>query len=95
VRGDLAAEARHHRELPGRGAGDTLGVLTALRDAGVRAPVSVEVFSDRLDALAATEAARSAYAAAAAVLTTARWPGSAAWTTTTERARAAASHGGA
>src|SRR5256885_2255945 len=47
---DLAEEGRRRRQLPGRGAGDTLAVLKALRDNGMIAPVSVEMFSDELDA---------------------------------------------
>ncbi len=65
---DLADEARHRRLLPGQGAGDTLGVLRALRDRGITAPVSVEVFSDELDALPAPVAARLAFDAGVAVL---------------------------
>ncbi|MGK7235540.1 sugar phosphate isomerase/epimerase family protein [Streptomyces hygroscopicus] len=56
------------RLLPGQGAGDTLGVLRALRDHGVSAPVSVEVFSDDLDTRPAAEAARLAFDAGALTL---------------------------
>jgi len=83
---DLADEARHRRQLPGRGAGDTLGVLGALRDRGVRAPASVEVFSDELDARPATEAARLAFDAGAATLARAGFS-PAPWTTNLEEAR--------
>ncbi|GAA3720561.1 sugar phosphate isomerase/epimerase [Nonomuraea antimicrobica] len=65
---DLADEARHRRLLPGQGAGDTPGVLRALRERGVTVPVSVEVFSDDLDARPAEVAARLAYDAGAATL---------------------------
>lgn len=83
---DLADEARHRRLLPGRGAGDTLGLLHALRDRGVRAPASVEVFSDELDARPAAEAARLAFDAGAAALDRAGYS-PAPWTTTVEEAR--------
>ncbi|MFE1971773.1 sugar phosphate isomerase/epimerase family protein [Streptomyces hygroscopicus] len=65
---DPTDEARHRRLLPGQGAGDTLGVLRALRDHGVSAPVSVEVFSDDLDTRPAAEAARLAFDAGALTL---------------------------
>ncbi|ROS44679.1 sugar phosphate isomerase/epimerase family protein [Amycolatopsis thermoflava] len=83
---DMTEEARHRRLLPGRGAGDTLAVLGALRDRGVTAPVSVEVFSDDLDARPAGESARLAFAAGAEVLDRA---GLAApeWTTNLEEGR--------
>jgi sugar phosphate isomerase/epimerase len=83
---DLADEARHRRLLPGQGAGDTLGVLRALRDRGVRAPASVEVFSDELDGLPAAEAARLAFDAGAAALDHAAFS-PAPWTTNLEEAR--------
>jgi sugar phosphate isomerase/epimerase len=65
---DLTDEARHRRLLPGQGAGDTLGVLSALRDHGITAPVSVEVFSDDLDTRPASVAARMAFDSGAAAL---------------------------
>ncbi|MFE7438956.1 sugar phosphate isomerase/epimerase family protein [Streptomyces chartreusis] len=65
---DMTEEARHRRLLPGQGAGDTLGVLRALRQHGVSAPVSVEVFSDDLDAQPATQAARLAFESGVTVL---------------------------
>ncbi|MGI5130029.1 sugar phosphate isomerase/epimerase family protein [Pseudonocardia sp. CA-107938] len=68
---DLMDEGRHHRLLPGHGAGDTSGVLRALREHGVSAPVSVEVFSDDLDAHPVADAARLAFDAGVAVLTSA------------------------
>ncbi|MFD4253368.1 sugar phosphate isomerase/epimerase family protein [Amycolatopsis thermoflava] len=70
---NLTEEARHRRLLPGQGAGDTGAVLGALRDRGVTAPVSVEVFSDDLDARPAADAARLAFAAGAGVLDRAGW----------------------
>jgi sugar phosphate isomerase/epimerase len=77
---DLADEARHRRRLPGRGAGDTLGVLTAVRDHGVSAPASVEVFSDDLDARPAADAARLAFDAGSETLSRAGLA-TPAWTT--------------
>ena len=65
---DLMDEGRHHRLLPGHGTGDTAGALRALREHGVSAPVSVEVFSDDLDTHPAADAARLAFDAGAAVL---------------------------
>ncbi|WP_326836863.1 sugar phosphate isomerase/epimerase family protein [Amycolatopsis rhabdoformis] len=65
---DLRAEARHRRLLPGRGAGDSAAVLAALRGHGVTAPVSVEVFSDALDAMPSADAASVAFDTAAEVL---------------------------
>jgi sugar phosphate isomerase/epimerase len=50
----------HQRLLPGAGAFDLQGYLGSLRAIGVRAPVGVEVFSDDLHALGATEAAERA-----------------------------------
>ncbi|OLT06984.1 hypothetical protein BJF90_15590 [Pseudonocardia sp. CNS-004] len=83
---DLADEARHRRLLPGRGAGDTLGLLRALRDRGVSAPASVEVFSDELDARPAAVTARLAFEAGAAVLERAGLT-PAQWTTNLEETR--------
>lgn len=80
----MAEESRHGRLLPGAGAGDTRGLLRALRERGIEVPVSVEIFSDDLDAQPAAESARLAHDAGAAVL---RDAGMAApdWTTTRER----------
>jgi sugar phosphate isomerase/epimerase len=64
----MAEEARHRRLLPGEGAGDTQGLLRALRERGIEVPVSVELFSDDLDARPAAESARLAHDAGAAVL---------------------------
>lgn len=82
---DLAEEARHRRLLPGHGAGDTFGLLRALGDRGVTAPVSVEVFSDDLDARPAEESARLAFGAGTAVLERARLQ-AADWTISLEQA---------
>ncbi|WP_331772967.1 sugar phosphate isomerase/epimerase (plasmid) [Embleya sp. NBC_00888] len=83
---DLADEARHRRLLPGQGAGDTLGVLGALHDRGIRVPASVEVFSDDLDALPAADAAQLAYDAGAMALDRANLSAPS-WTTNLEEAR--------
>ncbi|WP_166459332.1 sugar phosphate isomerase/epimerase family protein [Amycolatopsis pithecellobii] len=85
-RPDMTDEARHHRQLPGHGAGDTLGVLRALRDNGMTAPVSVEVFSDELDVRPPAETARRAFDAGVAVLERAGYTAPS-WTTTREEAR--------
>ncbi|GLZ09203.1 IolI protein [Actinomadura sp. NBRC 104412] len=72
---DLREEARHRRLLPGDGAARFVRLL---RRHGVTARMSVEVWSDDLERLAPTEAARLAYEAADRVLTeTARLEGSA------------------
>ncbi|MGK3206149.1 sugar phosphate isomerase/epimerase family protein [Amycolatopsis sp. MEPSY49] len=70
---DPGHEARHHRHLPGDGAGDPAGVLSALRRHGLGCPVSVEVFSDDLDALSPEEAAWRAARAGASCLEAAGW----------------------
>lgn len=76
---DATTEARHHRRLPGRGAGDTPGLLSALREHGVGVPASVEVFSDELDALPAGDAARRAFQAGSSVLAGSRLQVDALW----------------
>jgi sugar phosphate isomerase/epimerase len=53
-------EAMHQRLLPGEGAGSVAAILRALRQQGCAAPMEVEVYSDRLAALPAVEAARLA-----------------------------------
>jgi sugar phosphate isomerase/epimerase len=83
---DLKHEARHHRQLPGHGAGDTVGVLTALRRHGLTCPVSVEVFSDALDSLPAGEAAGRAAVAGGTCLAAAGWTDRP-WRTNLEAAR--------
>lgn len=74
---DLRDEARHHRQLPGHGAGaggGTATVVAALHEYGLSCPVSVEVFSDDLDALPAVDAARLAATTGREVLAEAGWP---------------------
>jgi sugar phosphate isomerase/epimerase len=65
---DVRAEARHHRLLPGVGAGHVAELLRALRDHGCEAPIEVEVYSDDLATLDPTAAARRAAAALRDVL---------------------------
>jgi sugar phosphate isomerase/epimerase len=48
---DLKEEGRHHRQAPGDGAGDLAGLIGALKELRVEAPVEVEIFSDDLDAM--------------------------------------------
>ncbi|MGH3643395.1 MAG: sugar phosphate isomerase/epimerase family protein [Mycobacterium sp.] len=67
-RADLTEEARHHRLLPGQGAGATARILDALHGQGFSGPVSVEVFSDDLDAKPTATAAGLAFDAGADVL---------------------------
>jgi len=71
---DLVEATLHSRLLPGEGSFDVVGYLGALDDAGVAAPVGVEVFSDALHALGPTEAARRASDATRAALARARRP---------------------
>ena len=65
---DLPHAALHHRRLPGEGQFDLAGLVGALRRSGTTAPIGVEVFSDRLHALPADEAARRAARATRQVL---------------------------
>jgi len=58
----------HNRLVPGEGAFDLAGYLRSLRSIGALAPIGVEVFSDDLHALGATEAARRAAEATRALL---------------------------
>ena len=62
----------HRRLLPGEGGADTLGQLRALRRGGCSAPLGVEVFSDVLNALPPTDAARRCYEATRRLLEEAR-----------------------
>lgn len=83
---DSAQEARHHRELPGHGVGSDGRTAALLKDFvahGISCPVSVEVFSDALDALPAAEAATLAAHAGTSVLAAAGWPHPH-WTVSTE-----------
>ena len=64
----LRRESLHHRLPPGQGFGDVTGMLDALQDKGVHAPVSVEVISDELQAKGLDVTASVCRAAAEAVL---------------------------
>jgi sugar phosphate isomerase/epimerase len=68
IRGSLWDDTLHHRRLPGEGALDLTRFLRILGEEGVDAPISVEVFSDELDLLPPTEAARRAGDATRTVL---------------------------
>jgi sugar phosphate isomerase/epimerase len=57
---DLLAATLHERRLPGEGEFDLVASLRALDDAGSRAPLGVEVFSDELHARGAYVAAQLA-----------------------------------
>lgn len=72
---DLIDATLHHRLLPGEGAFDLVGYLAALRSAGARCPVGVEVFSDSLHRRGAAAAAADAAQATRAVLAAAGWTG--------------------
>ncbi|QIX26492.1 sugar phosphate isomerase/epimerase [Nocardioides sp. JQ2195] len=61
---DLLVETQHHRLLPGRGDAAVANTLRVLRDAGIDAPLGVEVMSDALAAM--TPIAAAALAAEAA-----------------------------
>ena len=61
VVGSLEDDTVLRRRYPGDGSFDLVGLLLLLRDAGVEAPISVEVMSTEHYALPAAEAARRAY----------------------------------
>lgn len=65
---DYLLDTMHHRQLPGEGELPLPAFLGALARAGVRAPVSVEVLSDALDARPPREAAALAADATRRVL---------------------------
>jgi sugar phosphate isomerase/epimerase len=70
--GDPMVESMHDRLLPGEGDVDVVRLVRILDAIGCRAPIGVEVFSDRLDALPPAEAARRCSSAARHVLERAR-----------------------
>ena len=70
---DLLHATLHDRLLPGHGELPLGGYLGALKEAGVRAPVGVEVFSDVLHGLEPAQAARLAFDATTAVLGEVGW----------------------
>jgi sugar phosphate isomerase/epimerase len=57
---DLLHATLHDRRLPGEGEFDLTGIVAALRATDSAAPIGVEVFSDALHELPASEAARLA-----------------------------------
>ena len=65
-------ESMHERLLPDEGDVDVVQLVRILDAIGCRAPIGVEVFSDRLNALPAAEAARRCSTAARHVLERAR-----------------------
>ncbi len=71
---DMIDETLHRRALPGQGDLDLVGYLDALRTAGVRAPVGLEVFSGELHAQGARAGAGAAARTARQVLARAAWP---------------------
>lgn len=72
---DYLVDTLHGRAVPGNGEFDLTGLLRRLDRLGVVAPVSVEVLSDELDALAPGEAARRAADGTRAVLAAAQTAG--------------------
>ena len=68
VVGSLLEDTTRNRRYPGEGSFDLVGLLMLARDAGVDAPVSVEVMSTEHYALPVDEAARRAYDATRAVI---------------------------
>jgi sugar phosphate isomerase/epimerase len=65
---DLVDATLHHRMVPGEGAFDLVGYLSALRTIGSVAPIGVEVFSDDLHALGPMESAQRAATATRDIL---------------------------
>ncbi|WP_157215487.1 sugar phosphate isomerase/epimerase family protein [Flavisphingomonas formosensis] len=65
---DLAREMMRGRLLPGEGGFDVAGVVRTLDAIGSRAPIGVEVFSERLSALPPGEAARECAQAVRALI---------------------------
>jgi sugar phosphate isomerase/epimerase len=65
-------DTSHRRRPPGEGELPLVDLLSQLDELGVRAPISIEVFSDELDAGPPAEAARRAFAGASSTLATAR-----------------------
>jgi sugar phosphate isomerase/epimerase len=65
-------DTSYRRLPPGDGEFDLVGLLRLLDDMGVSAPISVEVMSTELSALAPAEAARRVYRASEATVAHAR-----------------------
>jgi sugar phosphate isomerase/epimerase len=70
---DLKEEGRHHRQAPGDGAGDLPGLIGALKELNVEAPVEVEIFSDDLDAIEPAVVAQMVLDKTRRVLVDAAW----------------------
>jgi sugar phosphate isomerase/epimerase len=70
--GDVMEDTSTRRRLPGEGELDLVGFLRLLDDRGVTAPISVEIFSNDLDAMPPAEAAKRVYEAAWATVAEAR-----------------------
>jgi len=68
VVGTLYEDTTLRRRYPGEGSFDLAGLLLLCRDAGVDAPVSVEIMSTEHQALPVAEAARRAYTSTRRVL---------------------------
>lgn len=68
VVGELYEDTIERRRYPGDGSFDLVGFLLLARDAGVEAPVSVEIMSTEHYALPVGEAARRAYESARRVI---------------------------
>ncbi|HWP39833.1 MAG TPA: sugar phosphate isomerase/epimerase family protein [Tepidisphaeraceae bacterium] len=66
--GPIHALEDFNRRLPGQGVMDLPGFIAALKQAGYRGPVSLEVFSPELKALSAQDAARRAWEATSKAL---------------------------
>lgn len=78
---DLKEEGRHHRQAPGDGAGDLAGLIGALKELRVEAPVEVEVFSDEFDDMEPAVVAKMILGKTRRVLLEAAWdqPSGARW----------------
>lgn len=59
---EIAYECIHHRQMPGDGHGNIVGLLADLFSRGVDAPFAIEVFSDELNALDPETVARQSMA---------------------------------
>jgi sugar phosphate isomerase/epimerase len=66
--GDPIEDTTRRRLLPGQGTFDLVGLLVALRDRGVNAPISVEILSEQQALLSVRDAARLSFAATIEVL---------------------------
>jgi sugar phosphate isomerase/epimerase len=76
---DLKEEGRHHRQAPGDGAGDLAGLISALKELRVEAPVEVEIFSDDLDAMEPAVVAQMTLGKTRRLLVQAAWDQPSGW----------------